>query len=91
MRKKKKSNKLTDEQLYSVPEDRQLYKECKYCRCSMCRWWADDCRTCAVCLLKPYPFTKCVNFEPFIFGSEPYKSYIAELDKNREKRRFYVD
>lgn len=84
-------SKLSENQIYSIPEYKRLHKECKYCRCVMCAWWKDECMTCALCLLKSYPFVKCKNFEPFIFGSEPYKSYIKELDKNCEKRKMYID
>ncbi len=94
MRKKKlkEYNMLSDEQIYSIPEDKRIHgDECKNCRCVMCAWYYTDCRTCAVCLFKARPFEKCPHFEPYIFASEPYSSYIKELDENRDKIRMYVD
>ena len=91
-KKKKPCNRLTDEQIYSIPEERRIHgKNCENCRCVSCAWYYSDCRTCAVCLFEPRPFTKCPNYEPFIFGVEPYKSYLKELDKNRDKIRMYID
>lgn len=91
MRKNKNLKKLSDNQIYCIPEENRIHKECKYCRCTMCVNWRDECMTCALCMFEARPFTKCRHFEPFIFASEPYKSYVAELDKNRETRRMYID
>ena len=90
-KKKKLCNRLTDEQIYSIPADRRIHEECKQCRCTMCAWWRTDCMTCAVCLFEARPFTKCPNFEPYILGTEPYKSHLQELDENKDKIRFYID
>ena len=93
MKKKlKKPDKLTDKQIYAIPENSRIHGDkCKNCRCVSCAWSYTDCRTCAVCLFEARPFTKCSNYEPFIFGSEPYSGYIKELDKNKDKIRLYVD
>lgn len=82
---------LSETQIYSIPNDSRVHDECKQCRCVMCAWWRDECMTCALCLFKARPFVKCPNFEPYILQQEPYKSHVEELDKSREKLRFYVD
>lgn len=83
---------LTDKQLYSITCDNRIHGDkCKYCRCVSCSWYYSDCRTCAVCLYEAHPFMKCKNYEPFVFSTEPYKSYIEELDKNKDKIRLYID
>ena len=91
-RKKIDSNKLDDKLIYSIPEYNRIHgNECKYCRCVSCAWYYTDCRTCAVCLFEAHPFIKCPNYEPYIFSSEPYSSYIKELDNNKDKLRLYID
>ena len=93
MKKKLKNpNKLMDKQIYAIPENNRIHGDkCKYCRCVSCAWYYTDCRTCAVCLLEAHPFIKCSNYEPYIFSSEPYSSYIKELDNNKDKIRLYID
>lgn len=72
---------LTDEQIYSIPEDSRIHKDCIRCRCIMCKFWQVECNVCMLCMFQARPFYKCRDFEPFIFSYEPYKSYVVELDK----------
>lgn len=75
--------KLTDSEIYAITEDRLAYVECVHCLCRMCINMLSVCKLCYLCQYNCYPMKYCRWFVPFIFGSEPYKSYFRELEKLR--------
>lgn len=76
-------NILNDYEIFAITDDSLRYSECVHCYCRMCINMLTVCRYCFVCEFDTFPNIKCRWFVPFVFGSEPYKSYFRELEKLR--------
>ena len=76
-------NKLDDYEIYAIVDEDLRYAECVHCLCRMCINMRSVCKLCFVCQFECFPMRKCRWFVPYIFGSEPYKSYFRELEKLR--------
>ena len=73
-----------DNEIYARLSEDCYYKDCKYCLCRMCAYFY-NCRTCGYCMLFPVVLRYCINFTPYVFRREPYKSYYIELVKEHLK------
>lgn len=71
---------LSDEQMYNLIPENQLYSSCMICKCSIC-CERPKCRNCYLCVVSAHPVLRCLSLQFQIFSFEPYKSYISELDK----------
>ncbi len=76
-------NVLSDKEIYAISSENIRYNECVHCLCRMCKNLRENCKTCALCLFECLLMRKCLCFVPYVFGSEPYKSYFRELERLR--------
>ncbi len=81
---------LDDKEIYAIVDSDLRYAECIYCLCRMCINMPDVCRMCFMCEFRCAQFKGCRFFVPFVFGSEPYKSYFRELEKIRNAPYDYL-
>lgn len=78
-------NNLKDNDIYAIPDDWLLWRDCRYCLCRMCMYHK-KCRLCYICerfcIVRRY----CRWFVPFVFSRSPYLEYYRELEKLRNAR-----
>ena len=74
-------NELSDYEIYAITDEHLRYDDCVHCLCRMCMNLLTACRLCFVCEFECNTRLYCRWFVPYIFGTEPYKSYFRELEK----------
>ena len=72
---------LTDNEIYAIAPDCLRFNDCRYCLCHYRAHLLRACRNCFLCEFKCTPFRHCMWFVPYIFGSEPYKSYFRMTER----------
>ena len=74
-------NDFTDEEMYSITMDKARFSECEHCLCRMCMYLLRTCRSCWLCEFVPLSLKYCRWFVPYVFRSEPYRSYFRETQE----------
>lgn len=78
-------NNLKDKDIYAIPEEWLMWRDCHYCLCRMCMYHR-KCRLCYICERFCVVRRKCRWFVPFVFSRSPYLEYYRELEQLRAAR-----
>ena len=76
-------NEFTDNEIYAITDNNLRYEDCIHCLCRLCINMLSECKMCCLCEYECNAYLNCRWFVPYIFGTEPYKSYFRELEKLR--------